>query len=51
MREDVFPALAITVSEAAEGLGISRQTLHRLLAAKLSVSPAMALQLGNFLWQ
>ena len=32
LREDVLPALAITVSEAAEGLGISRQTLHRILA-------------------
>ena len=48
LREDVFPALAITVSEAAEGLGISRQTLHRILAEKLSVSPAMALRLGKF---
>ena len=48
LREDVLPALAITVSEAAEGLGISRQTLHRILAEKLSVSPAMALQLGKF---
>jgi len=48
LREDVLPALAITVSEAAEGLGISRQTLHRILAEKLSVSPAMALRLGKF---
>ena len=39
LREDVLPALAITVSEAAEGLGISRQTLRRILAEKLSVSP------------
>lgn len=46
--EDILPALAITVSEVAEELGISRQTLHRVLAAKLSVSPAMALRLGKF---
>ena len=26
LREDVLPALAITASEAAKGLGISRQT-------------------------
>ena len=48
LREDVLPTLAITVSEAAEGLGISRQTLHRILAEKLAVSPSMALRLGKF---
>jgi len=48
LREDVLPALAITVLEAAEGLGVSRQTLHRILAEKLAVSPAMALRLGKF---
>ena len=48
LREDVLPALAITVSEAAEGLGVSRQTLHRILAEKLAVSTAMALRLGKF---
>ena len=48
LREDVLPTLAITVSEAAEGLGISRQTLHRILAEKLAISPSMALRLGKF---
>lgn len=48
LREDVLPALAITASEAAKGLGISRQTQHRILAEKLSVSPPMALRLGKF---
>jgi len=48
LREDVLPALSLGVSAAADALGISRQTLHRILAERLSVSPAMALRLGKF---
>ena len=36
LREDVLLALAITLSEAAEGLGVSRPTLHRILAEKVA---------------
>jgi len=32
LREDVLPALGLSVSEAARRLGISRQQLHRVLA-------------------
>lgn len=32
LREDVFPALGLSVSEAARRLGVSRQQLHRILA-------------------
>src|SRR5579862_5643534 len=48
LREDILPALGIPVLTAANQLGVSRQTLHRLLAERLAVSPAMALRLGKF---
>ena len=48
LREDVLPALGLSVSEAARQLGVSRQTLHRILAGKMAVSPEMAVRLGKF---
>lgn len=48
LREDVLPALHLTVSEAARQLLVTRQTLHRILAGKAGVSPEMAVRLGKF---
>jgi len=48
LREDVLPALALSVSEAARQLGITRQTLHRIMAEKTSITPEMAARLGRF---
>jgi antitoxin HigA-1 len=48
LREDVLPALDMGVTEAAAALMVSRQTLHRILAGKASISPEMALRLGKF---
>ena len=48
LREDVLPPLGITISESARQLGVSRQTLHRLLAGTIAVTPEMALRLGKF---
>jgi antitoxin HigA-1 len=48
LRDDVLPALRLTVKEAAEKLGVSRQTLHAILAEKSAVSPQMAVRLGKF---
>ena len=48
LREDVLPALDITVSDAARGLRVSRQTLHRILSGSMAVSPEMAVRLGKF---
>ncbi len=48
LREDVLPALGLNVIEAAKGLRVSRQTLHRILAGKMAVSPEMAVRLGKF---
>ena len=48
LREDVLPELRLTVSEAAKQLGVTRQTLHRVLAESHSVTPEMAVRLGKF---
>jgi antitoxin HigA-1 len=48
LREDVLPALSLSVSEAARQLGVTRQTLHRIMAEKVSITPAMAARLGRF---
>jgi addiction module HigA family antidote len=49
LREDVFPTLGISVTEFAKHLGISRQTLHSVLAEKSSMTPELALRIGAFL--
>ena len=48
LREDVLPDLQMSVTEAAARLGISRQTLHKILAEKSPVTAEMALRLGKF---
>jgi addiction module HigA family antidote len=48
LGEDVLPALGIPVQTAAKELGVSRQTLHRIIAGTHPVTPAMALRLGKF---
>ena len=47
IREDVLPALGLSISEAARRLGISRQQLHRILACTHPITTEMALRLGR----
>jgi addiction module HigA family antidote len=47
LREDVLPALGRPKTEIANLLGISRQTLHDILAERQPVTPTMALRLGK----
>src|SRR5688500_14039909 len=47
LREDVLPALRITVTDAAKHLKITRQQLHRVLSEQSAISPEMALRLGK----
>ena len=47
LREDVLPDLRLTVTEAAGKLGVSRQTLHRILAGEAAVTAEMAVRLGK----
>jgi len=48
LREDILPAVGVSVSQAANELGVSRQTLHRLLGERTAVTPAMAVRLGKY---
>jgi addiction module HigA family antidote len=48
LRDSVLPALRLTVKGAAEELRISRQTLHRILAGDIGITPHMAVRLGKF---
>ena len=44
LREDILPGLGLSVTEAAQQLGVNRVTLSRLLNEKAGVSPEMALR-------
>ena len=48
LREEVLPALRVSVTEAARELGVTRQTLHRILSETHPVSPEMAVRLGKW---
>ena len=47
VREDVLPALGLSVSEAARRLRVSRQQLHRVLACTHPITTEMALRIGK----
>jgi antitoxin HigA-1 len=49
LREDVIPALGKPITEIAKNLGVSRQTLHKIMAEEAPITPAMAVRLGKFL--
>jgi addiction module HigA family antidote len=49
IREDILPALGLSVTEAARDLGVSRVALSRILHGKASISPAMARRLQSWL--
>jgi addiction module HigA family antidote len=48
LRETVLPALKMSAADAASHLGVTRQTLHRILSERASVTPEMAIRLGKF---
>ena len=48
LREEFLPALGISKSKFANRLGVSRQTVHELLAERRGVSADMALRLAKF---
>lgn len=49
LREDVLPALGLTVTAAAKQLGVTRAALSRVLNGRASISPEMALRLEGWL--
>ena len=49
LREDVLPALGITVTEASAQLGVTRAALSRVLNCRAAISPTMALRIEGWL--
>ena len=47
LRELCIDPLRLTVTEAAEGLGVSRKTLSAILNGRAGISPGMAIRLGK----
>ena len=45
IRHDCIEALGLSVTQAAKGLGVSRQALTNVLSGKSSISPEMAVRL------
>ncbi|MEI6304007.1 MAG: HigA family addiction module antitoxin [Betaproteobacteria bacterium] len=49
LREDVLPALGLTVTDAAAQLGVTRAALSRVLNGRAAISPEMALRMEGWL--
>lgn len=49
LRDDVLPALGLSVTEAAQQLGVTRVTLSRVLNGRAAIPPEMALRIEAWL--
>ncbi len=49
LRDDVLPALGLTVTDAAQQLGVARVSLSRVLNGRAAISPEMALRIEAWL--
>ena len=49
LRDDVLPALGLTVTQAAQQLDVSRVALSRVLNGRAAISPEMALRIEAWL--
>ena len=49
LKEDILPALGLTVTEAARQLGVTRAALSRVLNGRAAISSEMALRLEAWL--
>ena len=47
LREDVLPELGLSVTATAKALGVSRQMVHDILAAKKPLSAVMCLKISR----
>jgi len=50
VREDCLDALSLTVSAAADQLGVTRQTLSNLVNEKSALTPEMSIRLEKLGW-
>ena len=49
LKEDILPALELTVTQASRQLGVTRATLSRVIHGKAGISPEMALRIEAWL--
>lgn len=49
LREDILPALGLTITDAADQLGVTRAALSRVLNGHAAISPEMALRIEQWL--
>lgn len=49
LRDDVLPALRLTVTDAAGQLGVSRPMLSNVINGNAAISPEMALRIERWL--
>ena len=49
LRDDVLPELGLSVTQAAEQLGVARVSLSRVLNGRAAISPEMALRIEAWL--
>ena len=49
LRDDVLPALGLSVTDAAVQLGVARVSLSRVLNGRAGISPDMALRIEAWL--
>ena len=49
LREDVLPALGLTVTDAAAQLGVTRAALSRVLNGRAAILPEMAVRIEGWL--
>ncbi len=50
IRENCLDPLGLSVTEAAQQLGVARHTLSRVLNGRAGISPEMALRLEEMGW-
>ena len=49
LKEDIFPELGLSVTEAAEQLGVSRVALSRVVNGRAAISAELAIRLAQWL--
>jgi addiction module HigA family antidote len=47
LKEDYLQPLGLTITEAADGLGIARKNLSAIINGKAGISPEMAMRLSK----
>lgn len=47
LREEILPAMNESVTAFARAIGVSRQSVHRILAEEKGITPEMALRIGK----